>query len=209
MQEIAEWYGGGEPAIYNGGNSSITVKLSNYPRDCKKDIWLYGDSYFSYWQTERWPHYLLEWGFNNFQLSHLPGINSQDMFNVLLTELLFGNPKYIVWCLGMNDNADANSTTPDSKWLEIINRLSDICSYRGIELILATIPSIPNKSHEGKNKWVRESGYRYIDFAKAVGATSDGTWDNDYLSSDEIHPSASGAKVLASKAIIDFPELCA
>lgn len=207
VQDINEWFGGGESAIFNGGNTSLAVKLSNFPRDAKKNIWLYGDSYFSYWQTDRWTHYMLEWGFNNFQLSHLPGINSTNMFDVLLYELSFGNPKYIVWCLGMNDGGDSDSDTPNSTWLDIISRLIEICSYKGIELILATIPSVPTKSHEAKNKWIRESGYRYIDFAKAVGATADGVWDNDYLSNDEIHPSVTGAIALASKAVVDFPEI--
>lgn len=207
VKELKAWYGGGAPGVYNGGTTSINVTLTNCPRDIKSDIWLYGDSYFSYWQTDRWTYYLLDWGFKNVMLSHLPGINSPNMLPVFLNELTLRTPRYAVWCLGMNDNADTNEDTPNSAWLTAITKFISICEYKGITPILATIPCVPGKSHAGKNKWVQNSGYKYIDFAKAMGATSDSTWLSGYLSSDNIHPTAEGAVVLAAQAVVDFPQL--
>ena len=76
-----------------------------------------------------------------------------------------------------------------------------------ITLILSTIPTVPNINHEGKNKTVRNSGYRYVDFAKAVGAQSNGTWYTGMLSSDNVHPDVAGAKALYYQAIADVPEI--
>ena len=77
-----------------------------------------------------------------------------------------------------------------------------------IELILATIPNVPSIRHDYKNAIVRASGYRYIDFAKAVNAEAVGaTWYADMLSSDNVHPTELGAKALASRILLDVPEI--
>ena len=76
-----------------------------------------------------------------------------------------------------------------------------------IQLVLATIPTVPTINNEYKNDYVRNSGYRYIDFANAVGAQADGTWFSGMLSDDGIHPTDNGAKALFGEAIIDLPEL--
>ena len=65
------------------------------------------------------------------------------------------------------------------------------------------------RSHEKKNDWIRSSGYRYVDFAKAVGANSEtGMWRDGLRESDTgLHPSALGAKVLFAQLLSDFPEI--
>lgn len=70
---------------------------------------------------------------------------------------------------------------------------------------------MPSRKHENKDNYVRESGYRYIDFAKAVGATVDGqgnvTWYDGMLDTDNIHPTAKGAIALFNMAIATAPEM--
>ena len=73
--------------------------------------------------------------------------------------------------------------------------------------ILATIPTVPSVNNEGKNTWIRNSNYQYIDFAKAVGATPDGVWFDDMLSSDNVHPSEKGGLALYNQVLTDFPQI--
>lgn len=90
----------------------------------------------------------------------------------------------------------------------VVDEETATCKEKGIELILATIPNVPSISNYYKNDFVRNSGYRYIDFAKAVGAEEIGsTWYENMLSSDKVHPALLGAKALASRFLIDVPEV--
>ena len=74
--------------------------------------------------------------------------------------------------------------------------------------IFCTIPNVPTINNSFKNDIVRNSGYRYIDFAKAVNAEDVGSpWYDGMLSSDGIHPTELGAKALAARFITDFPEV--
>ena len=135
------------------------------------------------------------------------GSKSNIIFGDVLTALKYTTPRYIVWCMGMNDNSDVDENTPDATWLAYLHKLIDVCDDRGITPILTTIPNVPDISHVGKNKWVRESGYRYIDFCAAVGATDEGVWYTGCLDSDEVHPTVIGAKALLAGALKDFSEL--
>jgi lysophospholipase L1-like esterase len=74
-------------------------------------------------------------------------------------------------------------------------------------LVLATIPCVPSYSNYYKNEIVRAAGNRYIDFAKAVDGEAVGsTWYAGMLYTDNVHPTALGAKALASRFVQDFPD---
>ena len=73
--------------------------------------------------------------------------------------------------------------------------------------VFATIPNVPSINHNGKNAWIKASGYRYIDMCHAVGADVDVNWLGTMLSSDNIHPSEDGARALFAQVIQDFPEI--
>ena len=175
--------------------------------DFRKPIWAFGDSYFSFTSEGRWPYYLGDF-VENVLLNAYPGENTGNSL-IALNNMIndFGKPNTICWCLGMNDGSDANENTPTTAWLNGYNQVKQICDENNIELILATIPNVPNISHLGKNKIVRESGYRYIDFDKAVGANASSSWIAGMLSSDNIHPSATGARALYHAALLSVPEI--
>ena len=174
--------------------------------DFRQPLWLFGDSYFTHTSNARWTYWLLEWGFGRCLLNGFPGANSDEALPQVKTYLGdWGIPKYIVWCLGMNDpdNGAINQT-----WLDCVNEVIALCNQYGIEPILSTIPNVPSLDHTYKNAWVRQSGYRYIDFAKAVGAEQAGSsWYTGALSNDNTHPSEIGARLLCQQALIDVPEL--
>lgn len=96
----------------------------------------------------------------------------------------------------------------NDNWLNTYNQIKAICESRDIELVLCTIPNVPSINNTFKNEIIRNSGYRYINFAKAVGAEEVGSsWYTGMLSGDNVHPSALGAQKLALRAIEDIPEL--
>lgn len=189
----------GCPQVISDGTVLSDVSFSCGNADLDKDIWLFGDSYFGI-NTARWPGYMKDAGYmEGVYINGLAGQNSQGAIDDLKRALKLATPEYIVWCLGMND--------PDERWLKCYEELRSICEEKGICLVLATVPTVPKRSKELISKTVRESGLRYIDFAKAVGAQPDGTWYEGCLYTDGVHPTALGARYLAMRFLADFPEI--
>lgn len=189
--------------------ASMTVSNVDFSWTCTdfhKRIWCFGDSYFSY-GTNRWIYYLFEDGYaDNCLIDAYAGENSESSMDSLLSYITLAIPETIVWCLGMNDGTDTGDT-PSVMWSTAITNLINTCNTFGIKVILATVPTIPSINHEAKNAWVRASGYQYIDFAKAVGADSNGNWFTGMLSQDGVHPTVAGAMALYRQAITDCPQL--
>lgn len=172
------------------------------------DTWVYGDSYLLNRDNTRWPYYLVYKGYTKFLLNGYGGRTSAIALQSLKTDLALNRvPKRIVWTLGMNDK-DGESV-PNTNWMNVINELISICEEYNIELILSTIPNVPATTTKNtlKNAWVRNSGYRYIDFANAISANGDSTWYSGMLYTDNIHPTAQGAIALYHCAVTSVPEL--
>ena len=113
--------------------------------------------------------------------------------------------------MGMNGAADTGDT-PNSGWLTPTTSFLELCEEYGIIPIISTIPTVPSLNHANRNAWVYSHDYRYIDFAAAVEVNGSDYWKNwgtakAMLSSDEIHPTAYGAKALYQQVIRDFPEI--
>lgn len=174
--------------------------------DFRQPIWMFGDSYFTHISDARWPYWLIEWGFGRCMLNGFPGENSSEALPQVLSYIgTTGIPKFIIWCLGMND---PDNGSVNASWLSCVQTLIEECEKNNITPILATIPNVPNYVNSYKNAWVKASGYRYIDFAKAVGAEETGSsWYTGALSNDNVHPSEIGARLLCEQAILDVPEL--
>ena len=174
--------------------------------DFGKPIYFFGDSYAGLTAKDRWVNYIREWGFDNWLINAYPGQASLSAKGMLDFALSKGNPEILIWGLGMNDGD--SSTAVNENWLNTYNQIKAICESRDIELVLCTIPNVPSINNSFKNEIIRNSGYRYIDFAKAVGAESVGSnWYTGMLSSDKVHPAVLGAQKLALRAIEDVPEL--
>lgn len=201
------WYGGGEPAIENKGSKAVEATIRFFPQDASSKVWVIGDSYIDWINPERWPYYIFNMGHKSWLADHLSGSNSRQMLASFKNDIKFGTPDYVCWFMGMNDPNDGVEA-PAETWLACVKEFISICEENGITPILATIPSVPSHNHSEKARWVRDSGYRYIDMAKAVlkdEASSE--WNDGLLSTDNIHPSVAGAKALALKVLADFPEI--
>lgn len=194
----AEAYG--TPFIYADSTTILTkVKLSIGGSDFKKPIWIFADSYSSF-DVKRWTYHIIQYGFDKFMLCGLAGATSAVMYEQLLLCLKLGTPKYIVWCLGMNDGVNE---TPYRTYYELVK---SICESKGIELILQTIPNIPTQDKSIINNIVKTSGFRFIDVAGSVGSYDNPNWYVGYLD-DGIHPTELGAKAIVSEVLADFPEI--
>lgn len=178
----------------------------NYVADGYADpIWVFGDSYLGYTWVGRWPYYLYRDGYNKVLLSGYSGMNTQSGLADFKVAIQRGTPVYAVWCLGMN-NGD-KTEEPNAPWLESTKEFLKICEEKGIIPILSTIPSTPKVNNAYKNVWVRNSGYRYIDFDRAVGANKNCAWYPEMICKDEVHPDAKGAEALYAQVLVDFPEI--
>lgn len=205
-QKTTGFIGNGVIFAMSEGSTLTECSLGFMATKLGADTWCFGDSYFSIY-SERWTYYLLNGGHTNVLLNAYGGENSDNAYYDLTNLLKMAKPKRIVWCLGMNDQS-VSSTNPG--WEETLVKVKNLCHCYGIELVLATIPNVPTRDNSSKNEAVKASGYRYIDFASAVGGVSAGSsWYEGMLSSDGVHPTAKGAIALYHQAIADCPELMA
>lgn len=192
-------------------NCAVTNAIVEFAcKDFRQPVWIFGDSYLTHTSQDRWAYWLLEWNFGRCLLNAFPGENAQEALPQIQDYVAhYGTPKIICWCLGMNnpDNSGSVDTLPVA-WQNAVETLKKLCTENNITLILSTIPNTPTVSNVLKNDYVRNSGYKYIDFAKAVGAESRGsTWYDGCLSSDNTHPTEKGARLLCLQALQDVPEL--
>ena len=177
--------------------------LSFFCDDYKKDVWAFGDSYF-----DMWPVQSVALGYGNFLIDGWSGRASGNAYASLEKLLaLYPSPKKILWCMGMND-ADT-TTAVNASWENYYNKLNSLCDGRNIELILTTIPNVPNRNHTFKNEIVRASGKRYVDIDKAVGAYENSAWYDGLLGGDNVHPTTRGQYVIASAIMASVPEIMA
>lgn len=208
-----------------GTQGDIFIKSNAVLTDCvaswtcnklKGGVWLFGASYFSLTFSKRWPSYLINDGFTGNVFNGWPGAGSPRQLECVMNLLNIATPDTIIWAVGMN-NPDDGVVNP--KWNEAYESLKTVCASKEINLILTTYPCVKGglvpdteiyefRDNNYKNAIVRASGYRYIDFEKAVGADPvTGEWYEGMLDTDGVHPTAKGAKAMYMRAISDAPEL--
>ena len=188
--------------IFSDASLSVNYSAAN------RDIWYFGDSYSQFGTDTRLPYYIVEYGYDkNILFNAVSGGTSGGAITALSTLVAYGSPSIAVIATGMNDGSDANATTPATNWMNGVQQFISLCESNNIEPVLCTVPTVPAVNHEAKNAWVRSSGYRYIDYASAVGANASGQWYVGMLSSDNVHPSTLGGNALFTQLITDLPEV--
>lgn len=212
MNYVANGWGVGMPFVKSRCASSVNVSLSFAPRDVTKKIWCFGDSYFSFLNNSRWPYYAKADGNINWFSNNQGGCTPESAYYDLVNMLSLGHtPTYLLWCLGMN--GDAVETQVDGQYVintyqkTWIDAVLALCEERDIIPVFGIVPTVPTCQKTGFGGYIKSLGVRYVDFAKAVGATSAGVWNTGLLSSDGVHPSETGGKVLYSQILADFPEI--
>ena len=156
--------------------------------------WAFGDSYF-----DKWVPYAVQNGTPEVLWDGYSGRKSEQALESLYEDLKYGKPEKLLWCMGMNDPDEGDKVNAD--WLKVYDEVRQICREKGIEFIPATIPNVPERDHRAKNRIIRESGYRYIDISKAVGADEKAEWNEGLLWPDRTHPSEEGSRVIAETVL--------
>ena len=195
------------PRVISTNTTCTSAELRTVYNAVKRKVWYFGDSYISFNDSRKWVYYLKEYDFDkNVLLSGSSGCSSAITRTALEALLNYGNPNIAVMGTGMNDGNDSGNT-PASIWSTNRDYFISNCESANAEPVFCTIPTVPSVNNEAKNAWIRTSGYRYIDFAKAVGADGTGAWYEGMLASDNVHPTEEGAKALFSQVLIDLPEV--
>ena len=202
-----QWFGrNGEIFARSIGAELKNAKLEWACLSYQNDIWFFGDSYFDTTTTYRWPYYMVEDGYTDVFFNGHPGRNTQDALEDFKKALEFSIPKYVVWCMGMNNGDSENGVNANYK--KATEEMLSICEEYGITPILSTIPNTPTAINVHKNEWVKSSGYRYVDFAKAVNAEDKGSsWDEGMLGGDKVHPAPLGAEALYKQLKKDLADI--
>lgn len=186
------------PFVKSVGSTLTDLKFNAGCQDFRLPVWAFGDSYFGV-ASNRWIGVMRDLKFFNFLINGLAGQGSPEAYNDFIRCLNFGTPKYLIWCLGMNGG--------DDSFISTFDKVKYLCENKGITLIAATIPTVPDRNKEVISQYVRDSGVRYIDFYKAMGTNTEGVWYEGYLDSDKVHPTSMGAQAQAMQVLVDFPEL--
>jgi hypothetical protein len=198
-----------ESQIVSTGTVCTGAKLMNVYSAVSRKVWYFGDSYAQFNTDTRIPYYLHQYGFDkNVLISAVSGGTSGTSRIAFETLLAHGKPDFAVFATGINNGSDS-ADAPQQTWLGNVQTFIEDCNENDVVPILCTLPTIPSVNNEKKNEWVRLSGYRYIDYAKAVGADASGQWYTGMLSSDNVHPSALGGNALFTQLITDLPEITA
>lgn len=200
------WYGAnGDVFAESLGSVMTDAQLAFTCDGWREKIHFYGDSYLGQ-SSDRWLYYAFRDGNTSALFDGYGGRGSGGAYASLVANLEKSNPETVVWMMGMNDGSDTNIDTPSLAWTVNRDKLIALAEEKGFELVFTTIPTVPNINHEAKNKWIRESGYRYIDMAAGLGADGTGAWSEGCLSGDNVHPSAMGAEAIYNQVIADLPE---
>lgn len=203
----AQWHGC-KGDIFVGATMDITnIRFSASFRDWKKDVFVFADSYASVGDPDRWPYYInYIYNADNYALFGFGGVGSAAEITCFRNVIAKAKPIWVAWFIGMNDGD--SSSAINSTWKTCVDEVIATCNQYGIIPILATIPCTPTVNNTYKNAYVKSSDCAYVDFAKAVnGETANATWYTGMLSSDNVHPTALGAKALAARLVADLPQV--
>ena len=233
VKKDVPWLGNvGEMFAMTQGSTTLTnCQLNWVCKDYAKDIWMFGDSYFSLGDIARWPTYMYRDGYQNALVAGHSGMKTKAGYENLEDALKYAEaPEFVVWCMGMNDGDEAGQIS--SSYKEYTEKMIKLCQEHDIEMVIATIPNCPRINHTYKNADIlnhtgifKDVEYRILDFAHAVGSDvysdsnvgkqqPNGTlndtgyeWFPGMLYTDIVHPAVPGARALYLQFIHDFPEI--
>ena len=206
-KKTVAWNGcNGDISCTAEGTTLQNVELRWFATGIQSDYWFFGDSWFNTTSSARWTSYLLDDGYTDVLLGGYSGMGSSAGLTQFRELLTLDAPKYAIWALGMN-NGDRNRVI-NTSWLTCTEEFLRLCEQYGVTPILCTIPTTPKVNNRLKNEWIKNSGYRYIDFDLAlVENYATGEWFEGTAASDLNHPTELGAQMLYPQVFADFPEL--
>lgn len=186
--------------------SGMTGKLFGAAaEELRKPVWCIGDSYCEAGVTTGILGQLRLLGYGDgLMMDAVPGQTSSGAYDELLRCLNHGAPKFLIWMLGLNDTSNVDGAK------RVFDNVIYECEKRGIKLVAEVLPLVPERDEGGEaiNEYVASKNVRLFNVAKAVGADESAAgWYAGYLSSDDVHPTALGARAIAVRFLVDFPEI--
>lgn len=117
-------------------------------------------------------------------------------------ELRLFSPKYAIVLIGTNDT---NMTT----WQDGIGFIAEKCLNAGVTPVFGTLPPEAADTNPVlvQNPYIRASGYRYIDFARALTTGGNGSSRDASKFFDALHPNTAGHLAMYQRVRLDLPEI--
>jgi|GEM_PF-5594135 len=110
--------------------------------------------------------------------------------------------RYAIILAGTND-------TDMTIWQRAIDNAYQLCMTYGVIPVFGTLPPEAADTNPVlvQNPYIRSSGYRYIDFARALTTGGDGTTRDATKFFDALHPNDAGHAAMYARVRFDLPEL--
>lgn len=122
-----------QPFIHSSGTQIAVDTFEFICEDYYSDVFVFGDSYVNSSSPARWPYYTHAAGYQ-FLCDGLPGGGSKDGFDFINAAFSIHQPKYAIWCLGMNDKSDEDSIANEN-WKNYVEKVKDLCAKNNVTLI--------------------------------------------------------------------------
>ena len=165
---IADWQGAAGDIFVTPSLSLSDVTLHFTCDDYAKNVWVIGDNTSSVIAENAWTKYLYDGGYDNALMIGNPTMSPADALDEFNHALTLGTPTHVLWNAGLYANDAAYQTATES--------FLAVCEANGIVPILTILPSMADYDHTAQNEWVKASGKRYVNLARAVGAVDDAEW---------------------------------
>ena len=133
------------------------------------------------------------------------GEYAYGLLNKMETDINRFVSKYVIFAIGTNDNLFAQYTDSIT---QLINHVKSLGSIPILVTITRRLDTDNLLFLRQANAWVKNSGYKYIDFAKCMSLNNDGETQNESLFFDDhIHPNIAGHEKMFQQVMIDIPEI--
>jgi lysophospholipase L1-like esterase len=205
--DIGSFRGYAFVSLFNGDISIDSFKYKALYKPAVKFV-LAGDSItdgLSIYQVSH-DSYKDRWAYKVFQSNGAANIGhagntAAQLLARLNTDLLKFRPKYVHVLIGTNDT---NFDTWKSNVQSIIDQIHSI----GANPILGTVPPAyaeRQTTYNNMNNWVKNSGYRVVNYAAALTVNNDEvTKDSTLLLSDGVHPNVAGHQKMYDQFVFDL-----
>ena len=210
LNQVRGW--GGPYCYCLTGDISLYNLFENYTGPLNPRVAIFGDSYIE----NLGKNYLASWANRLYDaldgevfIAGYGGCSMTGLLWRLPVEMNLCNPKYTVLATGVNDSYRANLDT----YYEGVEKFIKWCEYRNTEPIFITCPICESGGNSNVEKareitdFVRNSGYKYIDYRAALCTEDDDTADWHKYLSDKVHPNIAGGAAIFTWIEANLPEL--
>jgi lysophospholipase L1-like esterase len=210
LLDIGSFRGYAFVSLFNGDVSIDTFKYKALYKPSVKFV-LAGDSItdgLSIYQVSN-DSFKDRWAYKVYKLNGAANIGhagntAAQLLARFNTDLLKFSPRYVSVLIGTND-------TVYDTWLTNMQSIIQQIHGIGANPILCTVPPAYEErqaTYNSMNSWVKNSGYRVVDFAAALTLNNDGvTKDSSLFLSDGVHPNVAGHQKMYDRFLSDLNDI--